>query len=271
MADSARAVLRKQMEEFGLGTLADWAWQRYLELGEGSEDQIMLEMRQRPEYKQRFPAMDQLSKEGRAIPEAEYIAYEKDVREIVQAYGLPAGVWDSAEAIAKGIVNNVSASEVKSRADIAAASQYTAPPEVRSALQQMYGLSGGDLTAYWLNPDNALPVLEKQYAAARIGAEATMRGLGQVSTGTAERMVEAGITAEQARQGLSSTSRELAVALPGEDNALGVDNVALGAVGVGEAGEALRRRRNLRGAVFAQGGGFAAGAEGVSGLGSSSR
>ena len=104
---SARAVLQAALDQYGLGSLAEWAWNRYLETG--STDQVFLELRQQSAYRQRFPAMEALSRSGRAISEASYIEYERTVTQTLHQYGIPRGMYDTPDAIANLLVNDVSA------------------------------------------------------------------------------------------------------------------------------------------------------------------
>lgn len=68
---SARAAITRVLDQFGLGSLAGWAWQRYV--AGVPVEQIMLDLRERPEYRARFPAMRELADRGRAITENEYL------------------------------------------------------------------------------------------------------------------------------------------------------------------------------------------------------
>ena len=98
-----------------------------------------------------------------------------------------------------------------------------------------------------------------------------MAGLGEVGREVSERMVEAGISREQARQGLSRASYELGQRLPGEAEAgLGTETLVAGALGVGQAREDFERRVRQRVAAFAAGGGTVV-TQGGTGLGSTRR
>ncbi len=70
---SAKAVLEQALGMYGLSSLAEWAWSRYLETG--STDLVFLELRQQSAYKARFPAMAALAARGQAISEASYVEY----------------------------------------------------------------------------------------------------------------------------------------------------------------------------------------------------
>lgn len=269
MANSAKGLIESTLARYGLRSLARWAWRKYLR-GDSVEE-IMLELRQTRAYKTRFPAMEELSRRGRALSEEEYIDYERNVRNLARQHGLPLNRFGNRQYISDLLLADISIAEAQSRMQLAQAASTTAPREYREQASRLYGLRGGDWTSMWLETDKTLPELEKQFAALSIAGEATIADLGQLSRAQAERMVEAGITREQARQGFATVSRELAQRLPGEvESALGRSRVAGGAVGLGGADE-LERRRRQRISRFAGGGGAVLTQEGATGLGSASR
>jgi hypothetical protein len=265
MADSAQGLIRSTLDRYGLGSLADWAWALY-KLGNSMEE-ILLEMRTTKEYKTRFPAMEQLAKEGRAMSEEAVIQYETGLLNMVTRFGLPRELYASRGYVTQLLLKGVALPEVQSRMELAQAASVTAPLEFRMAVNRLYGVSAGQLTSFWLETDRTLPLLEKQFASATIAAETTMANLGDLSRTMAERLVEAGIGREQARQGLTRASYELTAKLPGEAEAgLGADIVAAGVLGVGQERNAFERRLRQRLAAFAGGGGAITTEKGATGL-----
>lgn len=269
MAESAFGIIRTVLERYGLGTLAKWAWDRFK--GGDSVEEIMLALRDTPEYKDRFRAMEQLRKEGRALSEQEYLDYEQGLRGLVHQFGLNPGLYTTRDYVAELLINNVTLVEAQSRMQIAAAASVTAPAEYKEAFGRLYG-NRGDWTSIWLETDRTLPELEKQFAAASIAGEVTIANLGDVSRRTAEQLASAGITREQARQGLSRASRELGARLPGEaESGLGTDRLVSGALGVGTAAQDFERRVRQRIAAFAGGGSAATTQQGAVGAGTTRR
>jgi hypothetical protein len=270
MADSAQALIKGTLDRYGLGSLATWAWTRY-QAGDSFEE-ILLEMRNTATYKARFPAMDTLGKKGLAMSEEAYIEYERGLSQLIMRFGLPAEVYNSREYVADLLVKNISLSEAQSRMELAQAASSTSPIEYREAAARMFGISAGQWASMWLETDRTLPVLEKQFAQASLAGEATIANIGELSSTMAQRLVEAGVTREQARQGLTRASRELTLRLPGEvEGGLGTDVVTAGAIGVGQEREAFEKRRRQRIAAFAGAGGFVTTGEGAGGLGSTRR
>ena len=200
---SAKALISGFLSQAGLSSLADWAWCKYLD-GVPVE-QIMLDLRATPEYKTRFPAMAQLAAEGRAITEADYIGYEQTVAQLLQQYGIPKAMYDSPSAIAEMLVGDVSPSEVQSRLQLAATAAYQAPPEVRNAMLNDYGLGQQDLTAIYLDPDRALPVLQQQWATAQVQGAGTIQGI-DVGKLTAEQLAQRGVSFTEALTGFGNVN-----------------------------------------------------------------
>lgn len=171
---------------------------------EGYEPEaVMVLIRTTPEYKTRFPAMDALAAKGRAISEAEYISYEQTASGLERRYGLPQGMLMS--SVTQLLTNEVSASELNDRVILASAAAVQAPREVKDTFRQYYGIDDGGMTAYFLDPNKATPLLEKQYAASLIGTEATRQGVG-IDVFGAENLQNLGITQEQARTGFGQVA-----------------------------------------------------------------
>lgn len=266
---SARALIRTVLGQFGLDALADRLWQQYF--AGAPLEQVFLDLRTTPEYKARFPAMDVLAKKGRAITEAQYIGYEQQAVELYRRFGLPSGFYDQPADFATLIGGEVSIAELADRVQLASAASMTAPPEVRAKLQR-FGLGAGDLVAYWLDPDKALPLLQQQFAAATIGAASARTGFGLLTADEAERLAQLGVTQQEAVQGFAAlaASTELFGALPGTaETAIGREQQLAGTFeGSADARQQIERRARGRRAVFEQGGGLAQTSRGVAGLGS---
>lgn len=191
------ATLRGVMETYGLTSLMSKIEQYVRDGYDG--DAVLALIRQTPEYEARFPAMKILAGKQRSISEAEYIAYERRAAELERAYGMPAGMLDKA-SVTRLIGNEVSAAELEERMTLAATGAYQTAQAVRDQFQQYYGIGTGGLTAYFLDPDKALPLLNKQFVSAQIGSEAAMQGI-RVGVDVAQGLQEAGISQAEARQG----------------------------------------------------------------------
>ena len=268
---SAKELIREALSQYGLGDLADWAWNQYLSSGATDVSTAMAiigpELRKQPSYKARFPAMDALSKQGHAISESDYVNYEKTVSQVMRAAGLPAGFYDKPDDFAKFLSNNISPTEIQDRVQMAQVAIYTAGPETQAQLQALYGAGAtpGQVTAFFLDPDKAEPLIAKQWAAAQASGQGVRSGYGELSRDEAEGVAGAGLTAQGLQEGFTGLVQNAQLF----DQQIGAhaDTVApvvtrdeqLGAAFKGDAAaqqrianEAARRR-----ATFTQGGQFA--------------
>lgn len=261
-ATSAKDLIDSFLSDIGLQSLGDWAWNLYLD--GASADEVMVQVRKTPEYKTRFPAMEELAKQGRAISEAAYIDYERTVQGYLHQFGIPRGMYDTPEGIAGLLVRGVKVDEVAQRLQTAAAAAYNAPQEVKDTFRDYYMGTGGDLTAYFLDPDRAQPLIDQQVAAARIGAAAKMQQLGLGRT-EAERLAANGVTFEQALQGFGDVASTQALGGGFGETADQGTRVAA-AFGDSQAQRTVQRVQRARLAQSAQGGGMAESSQGVAGL-----
>lgn len=197
----AYAALLSLFTSYGLASLApkifDYVKQGY------SSDTISLLLQDTKEYKDRFAANEIRKKQGlRVLTPAEYLSLEDSYRQYMAQAGLPKGFYDQNSDFTNYIANDVSPTEVKDRVDMAVQATTQANVAYKQALQQMYGLSDKDLAAYFLDPKRAEPLLQKQAAAAQIGAAALQRGF-DVNKNDFESFASEGVTASQAQQGFA--------------------------------------------------------------------
>lgn len=266
----AFAYLKRVLDDYGLGSLGDWAWQQ-IQSG-GSNERIIQDLRETTEYKQRFAGLELRKAKGLpAISEAEYIGYESSVRQMMRAAGMPADFYDQPDDFAKLIGSDVSVAEMQARVNDGYMAASQAPMEVRQELQALYGITAGGLAAFFLDPDRALPLIERQFAAAQVSGSAVQSGYGALDKTEAERIAAFGVSDAEARSGFSALqqSRELFGSLPGEDAAQ-IDRATQQAAVFGgdtNARNAIEKRAKER---VSQGSGaqsFAVGQGGVAGLG----
>lgn len=265
------ARLQTVLNDYGLGSLAETVktW-----LVEGlSEAEIVQRMRETDQFKTRFPAIAERTKKGLApISPGEYVAYERNARQLMRAAGLPQGYFDSNEDFSTFLVNDMSLSELGDRITISANAMFKMPKEDRDALVR-WGMSPGDMTAFWLDPDKAQPLLERKYAAAQLAGAGSRTGFGSLDEDRATGLATLGVTEDQAQQGFGNLvqSRELFGALDRGEDQIGEDE-QLGAVFGGNAAAQRRieNRRRRRQSQFESGGSFASGQTGVAGLGDTS-
>lgn len=267
--NDAHGILNSALSKYGLGTLATWAWRQYTK--GASIDQIMLDLRDRPEYKARFPAMEALSQAGHALSESQYIAQEQQYAQIMHAAGLPPGFYDKPEDFATLFTSNLSPSEVQARVTNGYAAAVNAPPEVKAQFEKFYG-AGSDaaLAAWFLDPDKAEPVLEQQLAAATVAGVGSRFGIDP-GFGTSMQLAQEGVTAGQAQSGFGAIQKEAGLFNEnvGENQDLQANKEGVQSqFGLSPAAiDEVRRRQGERQAAFAGSGAAQSTRAGAVGLG----
>lgn len=193
-------------KNYGLETLAGKIYD-YVKNGY-SADTISILLQDTQEYKSRFAGNEARKKAGLPVlSPGEYLATESSFRQIMQQAGLPAGFYDQPSDFNTWIGKNVSPSEIQTRVDLASQATVLANPDYKRALNMM-GISDGEMTAYFLNPDRALPYLQKSAATAAIGGQALAQGL-TFDQAYSEQLALQGISQEEAQQGYSMVAQEL--------------------------------------------------------------
>lgn len=158
-------------------------------------------------FKVRFPANEARMNAGLPVlSPADYINTERSYAQVLQSYGLPAGFAQNKDVFTKLLTNDVSPTELNSRASTAKQVIDNTDPLVTQQLQQYYGLSQGDMIAHVLDPSVATPIIEKQITASQIGAE-SMRAGTNINQGYAEQLGGLGITQSQANTGFQNIAQ----------------------------------------------------------------
>lgn len=231
-------------------------------------DGAMIELRKSDIYKNRFPAMASLIAKGRAITEAQYVAYERNAAQLEAQYGLPKGV----------LLNNVtrfleaekSAEEITEDVKLGVAAAYQAPQWLRDQFNTYFGLdSQAAIFAHFIDPDLAAPELQKMYATTVIGAEAQQRGI-DLAKSYAERLQGLGVDQNAARQGFSTVAGLSGLSAGRGDVASQQTLIDAALAGDTAARNDVQRAQASRTGRFAAGGGFIGGQQGVGGLGRAS-
>jgi hypothetical protein len=224
---------------------------------------IEIALRETPQYKQRFPAMEALRAQGRAITEGEYIEYERTAAALERQYGLPKDMLTG--NVTNLLTNAVSATELNDRVVLAASAAIQAPQDFRQTMSDFYNIDLGGLTAYFLDPQVATPLLEKQYATSLIGVEARRQGIG-IDVYGAQNLQERGISQEEARQGFAQVRRQEGLTA-GRGDVVSQQQLISGTFGDEQNRRAIERTQAARVGRFQQGGGALTTQGGVTGAG----
>lgn len=211
-SQSAFEIFRGFLAQYGLEGLA--ADVEKYKLDGLSDDELLIRLRtESAAYKRRFKANEaRIAKGLAALSEAEYIGLEDQYQNVMRRYGLPEsyyarGEMGRQEGFEKFIAGDVSPAELETRVQTAQNRILNAPTQIKDALSQFYGaeISNGDVLAYVLDPDRALPQIQRKVTAAEIGGAAAMAGL-EASRARAEELGTYGVTGEQARQGFQTVA-----------------------------------------------------------------
>lgn len=268
MADSAKAVIDSFLAGLGLASLSTWAWTKYT-AGE-SIDQISLELYATPQFKAQYPEYETLAKEGRAVSVAQIQAYRTAAAQMFHQYGLPQGFYDQPSDFANLMGNDVSIAELSQRLSQAAAATYQTDQTTKDELQRLWGVTPGEMTAMWLDPDRALPAIQQRFVAAQASAAGKLSGFGQLTQEEALRVAQSGDNVDQLRQGFAGLAhnQELFNPLNAGEQTFGREQV-LGAEFGGDTGTQSAIQKQAAGRVAEFGGQdqFATSRAGVVGVG----
>lgn len=238
--------LRLTLENWGLATLAPKA-RDYLNQGFEAET-VLLKIQETPEYEQRFIGNMARKKAGLSVlGPKEYLAMEDAYRAVLRSSGMPTGFYDEPQDFANFIAKDVSATELKSRVDLASTVVNSADPFLVGQLKDYYNLTKGEMLAYTLDPERAVPLIERQIKAAEFGAAAQRQDI-TVSAPMAEQFASMGVTKTQAEQGFQTVAQ----VLPGATKLADIYNKTYGqeqaiaeTFGGAGAAQAAEQRRQL--------------------------
>lgn len=171
---SAAGALIALFSQYGLETLASRII-TFIKQGY-SADTMTIMLEETPEYKKRFAANDARVKLGLPkLSPAEYVATERQYRQVMQQAGFPKGFYDQQSDFTKMLSNDLSPAElgerVKSWQEVAQADKATT-----DELRRLYGMSTSDYAAYLMDPERAVPLLQAQARAVTFAAAATRHG-----------------------------------------------------------------------------------------------
>ena len=193
--------------------------------------------------------------------------FRTTARSLFRAAGLPEGFYDEPEDFHRFILNDVSPAELEERVMNGIVRAQNASPEVKDQLRRFYGIDEGGLAAYMLDPTRALPVIQRQIAAAEVGGSAVRTGFGELGKAEAEDLST--LDAGQLDEGFShlAANQELFHRLDrGEEDISREDQLSGAFRNNANARRRIQNRAGRRVAAFEGGGGLASSRSGLSGL-----
>jgi hypothetical protein len=268
--DELKAILTY----YGLGTLADVLSARITDDPTLVDNPTVLlsSVRDTTEYKTRFKGNE--TRRAAGLPElspADYVSLEASYRSTLASNSLPKGFYDTQDDFASFIGQDISPNELNARVSQGYNAVMQAEPGTKAELKQLYGLSDGDIAAFFIDPTrfNQSDAIKKAQAA-QVASEARRQAGFTLDVATAEGLATEGITRGQAQQGfqqIGATQELLGMDLQGETMLTQQEQIA-GTFGTNQAAaQRIATRRRKRQATFEQGGGFAATQTGTTGLG----
>lgn len=224
--------LTQLLSRFGLEGMNDRVKQYIIENGTEDGTRIRLWLMDQPEFKKRFPALETLSKAGRAITPEQYVQIEQQYIGVMRQAGLNPAFFDedpsnSGVQFHKLIENEVLPEEFRSRIQDGFNRVANVNPLIRDAFKNYFGLEGDQaLAAFFIDPEKATPALLKAANAAEMGAAAYAQDM-KIDLNYATKLAEQGVSYEQAKQGMQRISQLSALFGAG----VGEANVAASASG----------------------------------------
>lgn len=176
MADPAATqqfnTLAAQLRQYGLGELfrvdssgnpSGWLWDQ-IQAGVDTSEELQFAIEQTDVYRDRFAVITAQQENaakggaGHVMSPAEVIRYEEEVKQMMSAAGLPSTFYDDPKDFHQLILNDMAPTEVRDRITQAFDYVLSAPPEVRQAFEEFYGVGEGDaqLAAWALDPDRTV-------------------------------------------------------------------------------------------------------------------
>jgi len=263
---NAKDAIEAQLAQYGLGGLTDALWTNYTGglVDMGNLEAAVYALRSEPLYKARFKANEARTnpnRPGGPLPEllpGEYIDLENKYKEVIRVNGLPSGFYDSVDDTTKLIEGTVSPAEFQRRITQGYNAVANADPEVLRQFNELYGVSQGQLAAYFIDPVRGETLIKQQADAAKIAASASTLANLQLTKSFAEDLARSGV-ADISKETFTKVGQlgELTTAMAGETSLTAEQIVGSQAGTNTQAALELERRKRRRVAEFQGGGQFA--------------
>ena len=274
-AETADEILFSWLQYYGLTDvdLVDTivgAWKTQKIADPSNLESIGFAIKDTEAYKKRFAGNIALQRQGKPTYSlTQYLRLEQDYKTAMQGSGLPAGFYDGPEDFAQFIGNDVSVAEVLRRVRDGFQAVDQANQDVIDEMKRLYGVSKGDLAAYFLDPNTTEQILLNRARAAQIGSEATRQAGISLTAGTAEMLARENVDQARAQQGFASISeaQQLFAQTSSTEEAISQEEQIGAVFGTNAAAaQRVRQRAAQRAAEGQAGGGFAAQGAEVTGL-----
>jgi hypothetical protein len=256
------AQVQTLLTQYGLSSLADWAYDMLI--NSKTPDEIELELEGQQEFQTRFSGIFRRRQAGLpAMSVDEALQWEKQAASLMRLYGFPPTFYDSPDDFQDFIARDWSIVELEQVATMAAETAENQRPLLREELSRLYAGQGieeavdvmttGELAAFFLDPERGLQAIQKTFTQAKLSAEARQQNFGALTSAESQSLIDANVDVDTARQRLAELQqqKQLTMALPGERDA-GIDREAqLGIIaGQVESIRKLQQAQRRRTGVF---------------------
>jgi len=257
--EDAASMIKSYLSQYGLESLFG-SIDDMMARGIESPDAVLFELRNTEAYQKRFAA--NIKRAANNLPQLSpktYIAMEATYREVMKSNGMDP-YFNRPDIIESLLAGDVSAQELQSRISEGYRRVKEADPMVRQQMTELYNVNDADLAAYFLNPQETMPILTRRAEAAQLAARAKEQGNIQLTALSAEELAARGLTSQQAMEGFATMAqkRGLYEALPGETQLSQAEQIGATFGYNPMAAEELAKRARLRRAEFQGGGQFVA-------------
>jgi hypothetical protein len=287
MDETAFDIIKKTLQYYGLDDAAfltevGTLFTNKVITDKSTIDDIGIAMQNSPAFAERFPANKILKDAGKGQKSvSEYLTLEANYKDVLSSSGMPPGFYDDPKDFQNWIANTTSPNEIQARIEMGYQAVNNASPEVISQFERLYGVTKGDLAAYFIDPERAKPTFDKYQAqrearAAVVANQAQQQANIALTAQQSEELVRAGVeTQQQAQAGFMDIQNQqelfsttTAEAASGQQNISQEQQIA-GTFGTNAAArQAIEARKRKRTAQFQQGGSLLASQAGNLGLGS---
>lgn len=204
-ARDARNTLRAILADFDLADLAEGLYAKAVsgEVNYRDGNAVLYSIRNEDLYKKRFAG--NAARAAKGLPELDpfdYLELENQYRTTMRSLGMPSGFYDELSDFQSFIENDVSNAELKARVEDGYRVVADADPLVKKQMQELYGVDERGLAAYFLDPQRAAPLLERQAKAAKVAARGLEAAGIQLGAGAAEEIIARGYTPDEAQKQL---------------------------------------------------------------------
>ena len=225
--------------------------------GSSSIDEIGIQLRESPAFKQRFVANERRRELGKPVYSvSQLLQLESQYRRNLRDSGMPAGFYDDPVSLQNFLINDISPDEILARVTQGYQAVRNADPTVINELKTLYNLDDGSIAAFFVDPTKAQDNILRAARAAEVGAQARKQAGIALTATSAEELVRQGVTEAEAQAGFTTFKQQESLYRPlmGEE-ALTQEEAIAGTLGTSaQAAQRVGTRKRRRRGEFEAGG-----------------